>query len=75
MLYRQHPFGCSTLQMKQKKRVSLVPKFGVLDKIINRCLEFDPDRRADWREFMKLFSSYKQSQQGFGGNLPRWGQM
>jgi hypothetical protein len=55
MLYRQHPFGCSTLQMKQKKRVSLVPKFGVLDKIINRCLEFDPDRRADWREFMKLF--------------------
>lgn len=71
MLYRQHPFGGSIRQMQQKKRVSLQQKFGVLDKIINRCLVFDPDRRVDWKEFMQLFSSYKQSWEGYGLNFPK----
>lgn len=39
MLYEKHPFNYSIEKMKTNTRVVVVKKFGVLDVLIDRCLE------------------------------------
>lgn len=48
MFYDRHPFDYSVEKMKSNSRVCANKKFGVLDVLIDRCLEQEVVRRCNW---------------------------
>jgi serine/threonine protein kinase len=48
MLYQMHPFHGNSHNFKKEKRAKVMKKYGILDKIIEECLVFNPSLRINW---------------------------
>lgn len=60
MLYKIHPFNRDVEDFRRDKRVRVARRYGILDKIIDECLIFNPLFRINWNEFRALFNYYLQ---------------
>ncbi len=43
MLYKNHPFNMKKQQFLEGNRIKIKKKYGVLDKLIDRCLMKEPE--------------------------------
>lgn len=43
-----HPFHRCAQNFKKEKRANITKKYGILDKIIDECLVFNPSLRINW---------------------------
>ena len=59
MLYEKHPFDMNVDRFYQMRRVKINKTNGYLDVLIDRALVWEPDRRIDWKEFIKIYHSGK----------------
>ena len=48
MLYRKHPFNGKGEDLKYKKRLIVMRRYNILDKLIDKCLEYNPRERISW---------------------------